>query len=138
MAEVVDPCQEKDQFSVAFESSSNAEDDVYLHVAVQDTGSGLTESELSLLFKRFSQPKTYAQYGGSGLGLFLSKELIELQAGRIGVRSVPEVGTSFAFYIKCRRFVEHTSPQLSPEDEQIRRQFVLLSDTIQRNLPRRE
>jgi hypothetical protein len=59
-----------------------------------------------MLFQRFSQasPKTYKQYGGSGLGLFISRELCELQGGQIGVSS-PGVGrgTTFAFYVRARR-----------------------------------
>lgn len=64
---------------------------VYLYFAVQDTGRGLSEDETKLLFHRFSQasPRTHVQYGGSGLGLFISRELVELQGGQIGVSSRP-------------------------------------------------
>lgn len=103
---------EQDQFSAAFKSSCAGED-IYLHLAVQDTGCGLSEDEMSLLFKRFSQPKTFGQYSGSGLGLFLSKELIELQSGRIGVSSTEGVGTTFSFYIKCRNYIEEVAPKSS-------------------------
>ena len=78
---------------------------VYLHFAVQDTGRGLTEDEKKLLFIRFSQasPRTHVQYGGSGLGLFISRELVELQGGEIGVASKAGEGSTFAFYVKARR-----------------------------------
>lgn len=56
---------------------------------VQDTGCGLTPEEVDVLFERFSQasPRTHAQYGGSGLGLFISRQLAELHGGQIGVSS---------------------------------------------------
>ncbi|KAI9682361.1 MAG: hypothetical protein M1817_000415 [Caeruleum heppii] len=78
---------------------------VYLHFDVQDTGRGLTEDEKKLLFLRFSQasPRTHVQYGGSGLGLFISRELTELQGGEIGVSSESGKGSTFAFFIKARR-----------------------------------
>ena len=78
---------------------------VYLHFAVQDTGRGLTDDEKKLLFIRFSQvsPRTHVQYGGSGLGLFISRELVELQGGEIGVSSRSGEGSTFAFYITARR-----------------------------------
>ena len=57
-----------------------------------------------MLFQRFSQasPRTHVQYGGSGLGLFISRILSELQGGRIGVESEKGVGSTFAFYVKSR------------------------------------
>jgi len=79
--------------------------ELYLQISVQDSGKGLDDEELKLLFHRFSQasPKTYKQYGGSGLGLFISRELTELQGGQIGVYSRAGAGSIFTFYIKARR-----------------------------------
>ncbi|KAK4931151.1 hypothetical protein LTR66_016056, partial [Elasticomyces elasticus] len=80
-------------------------DPIYIHFAVQDTGRGLNEAEKKQLFQRFSQanPKTHVTYGGSGLGLFISRELVEMQGGEIGVASEAGKGSTFAFYVKARR-----------------------------------
>ncbi|ROW07918.1 hypothetical protein VMCG_03623 [Cytospora schulzeri] len=79
-----------------------------LHISVSDTGPGLTDEERAMLFQRFRQtsPRTHVEYGGSGLGLFISRMLTELQGGQIGVLSTPGAGSTFAFYIKCRKAVE--------------------------------
>jgi len=83
-------------------------EEIYLEFAVQDTGRGLSAEEKKLLFQRFSQasPRTHVQYGGSGLGLFISRELTELQGGEIGVASEAGKGSTFAFYVKCRKTSE--------------------------------
>lgn len=96
-------------------------EDVYLQFDVCDTGKGLTAEEMSNLFRRFSQAsaKTYSQYGGSGLGLFISRELTELQGGQIGVYSVPGHGSTFAFYIKARRYKPETADEPPFEAESI-------------------
>ncbi|KAI4752514.1 hypothetical protein E4T52_15232 [Aureobasidium sp. EXF-3400] len=89
------------------ESSTPSLDGVsntYLTFQVQDTGKGLSEEEMSRLFGRFSQANstTSATYGGSGLGLHISMQLVELQSGRIGLYSKPEEGSTFGFYIKVK------------------------------------
>ncbi|GAB7350317.1 hypothetical protein MBLNU459_g0949t1 [Dothideomycetes sp. NU459] len=91
--------------SLMQKSSSEDENSVYLIFSVQDTGTGLTEEEMSHLFYRFAQasPKTYRQYGGSGLGLFICRELIELHGGQIGLRSEPGVGSTFTFFVEAKR-----------------------------------
>ncbi|CZS88736.1 related to sensory transduction histidine kinase [Rhynchosporium graminicola] len=80
-------------------------DIVYLRFEVRDSGCGLTPEEIKRLFNRFSQasPRTHVQYGGSGLGLFISRQITELQGGEIGVASQEGIGSTFAFYIKARR-----------------------------------
>lgn len=85
-------------------SSTDAET-VYMSLAVQDTGCGLSTIDTTRLFSRFSQgsPKTYIQYGGSGLGLFISRQLVEIQGGGIGMTSTSGVGSTFAFFVKTER-----------------------------------
>ncbi|KAL2279104.1 hypothetical protein FJTKL_13679 [Diaporthe vaccinii] len=78
---------------------------LYIRFKVQDTGCGLTAEEKQMLFQRFKQasPRTHAQYGGSGLGLFISKRLSELHGGQIGVSSSAGSGSLFSFYVQARR-----------------------------------
>ncbi|KAB8297813.1 hypothetical protein EYC80_001611 [Monilinia laxa] len=91
---------------------------IYLRFEVKDTGCGLTTAEKKNLFTRFSQasPRTHVHYGGSGLGLFISRQLTELQGGEIGVASKFGVGSTFAFYIKCRRALERANNPESRTD----------------------
>ena len=83
---------------------------LYLQIAVTDTGRGLSDDDMKVLFQRFSQasPKTYKQYGGSGLGLFISRELCELQGGQIGVSS-GSGKTTFTFFVRAKRWI-HDAP----------------------------
>jgi CheY-like chemotaxis protein len=76
----------------------------YLWVKVTDTGCGMTAEEKDKLFSRFSQatPRTHVKYGGSGLGLFISKSLATLQGGAIGVFSEAGAGSTFGFYVATR------------------------------------
>lgn len=77
---------------------------LYLTLMVSDTGVGMTALEIKKLFGRFEQAseRTSIRYGGSGLGLFVSQKLAEKQGGEIGVKSEPNKGSTFAFYIKSR------------------------------------
>jgi signal transduction histidine kinase len=86
-------------------SKTDSRPDVFLSFSVTDTGLGLTESQKALLFNRFAQasPKTHIEYGGSGLGLFISRQITEMLDGQIGVSSTPGVGSTFAFYIKAQK-----------------------------------
>jgi PAS domain S-box-containing protein len=78
---------------------------IYVHFSVKDTGPGMTTKEADIVFNRFAQgsPRTHVQYGGSGLGLFISRELAELHGGRIGISSEVGLGSTFDFYVKGRR-----------------------------------
>ncbi|KAI5361122.1 Putative PAS domain, signal transduction response regulator, receiver domain, CheY-like superfamily [Septoria linicola] len=110
------------------EQDEDNEDSVYLLVAVSDTGCGMKADELERIFLRFQQSshKTHIEYGGSGLGLFISRELARLQGGQIGVHSQHGVGSTFEFYIKSRRCdaPKPTSARLAVDDAKRRRASV--------------
>ncbi|WP_312931042.1 response regulator [Pseudomonas sp.] len=73
------------------------EDSVQLRISVQDTGIGLTPSDVRTLFQAFSQADNSLsrEPGGTGLGLVISKRLIEQMGGEIGVDSTPGEGSQF-------------------------------------------
>ena len=75
------------------------ETDILLYV--EDTGIGMDENQVRIVFERFRQAdESVAQkYGGTGLGLAISKNLIELMGGRMWATSQPGVGTTFFFTI---------------------------------------
>jgi two-component system, sensor histidine kinase and response regulator len=73
-----------------------------LHFIVSDTGVGIAPDKLNAIFGSFSQADTSTtrEYGGTGLGLTISKHLIEMMGGRIWVESEPGVGSRFHFTIR--------------------------------------
>ncbi|KAJ3293386.1 hypothetical protein HK104_004515 [Borealophlyctis nickersoniae] len=67
-------------------------------VTVKDTGIGMTAEEKAILFQRFTQaPSSFHECSGSGLGLYISKGLVELMGGTIFVESKKRVGSKFTF-----------------------------------------
>jgi len=81
-----------------------------LLVSVTDTGIGMLQEEQSRIFNRFSQAnsRTSKEYGGSGLGLSISKKLAKLMNGFVSVTSAVGEGSTFSFGVQCGRII-HTS-----------------------------
>jgi signal transduction histidine kinase len=78
---------------------------LYIMVAITDSGIGIGEKDQKKLFERFKQatPKTNEIYGGSGLGLNISRKLVQLHGGEIGVQSTEGEGATFGFFFRVKR-----------------------------------
>lgn len=89
---------EKGEVVISLSNANNKEGDRdYLLVTVSDTGIGISKDKLKVIFASFTQADTSTtrKYGGTGLGLTISKRLTEMMDGRIWVESVENEGSNF-------------------------------------------
>ena len=92
---------EKGDITLSVKLLQQANNMVKLYICVKDTGIGMTPEQLSRLFSAFTQAdgSTTRKYGGTGLGLVISKSLVELMGGQLQVSSVAGEGSQFFFTI---------------------------------------
>src|ERR1019366_1206545 len=89
-----------------------------LRFSVLDTGIGITGEKLDRVFERFTQAdsSTTRRFGGSGLGLTISKRLVELMGGRIWAESAVEKGSVFSFVVPFEIWAGTTLRAVMPVD----------------------
>jgi CheY-like chemotaxis protein len=94
-----------DHKTVQIGSDWKDDETIYVHFLVSDSGKGISSEDQATIFTRFSQGtvNNYSQYGGSGLGLYICRSLVEIHGGQIGFYSTVGIGSSFGFCIKTRR-----------------------------------
>ena len=80
----------------------------YISFSIKDTGIGVAEDKQSDIFERFTQANTDTQrlYGGTGLGLNITKSIIDLYGGTLTMESEPGKGTTFRFILPFKKYVE--------------------------------
>ncbi|MBK9322934.1 MAG: response regulator [Bdellovibrionaceae bacterium] len=94
---------------VLIEGQKSLNGKAHFKISVKDTGSGFNEEESQFLFQKYFQTKSGMKYGGTGLGLSICHQLIELMGGEIGLKSQPDVGSTFWFSLD---FPEATAEQI--------------------------
>ena len=101
---------------------------VLLRFSVEDTGIGLSEEQMSRLFRSFEQAdmSTTREYGGTGLGLAISKSLAELMGGQVGVES--QLGKGSKFWFTARLGIGQSASALLTPHPDLRGTRLLVVD----------
>ncbi|MEO5334208.1 MAG: response regulator [Magnetococcus sp. YQC-5] len=104
------------EVAIVTELLEKGENWVHLQFTVRDSGIGMTQEHLAALFQAFIQldSSTTREYGGTGLGLTISKRLIEMMGGTIRVESELGKGTSFIFDVRLGVSSQTTVQSLLP------------------------
>jgi PAS domain S-box-containing protein len=104
---------------------------IVLEFSISDTGIGIPDDKIGNLFKSFSQAdnSTSRKYGGTGLGLVISKSLVEMMNGRISATSKAGEGSTFTFHIKLQK----SASPAREEDQNIsplllKKHFLIVDD----------
>jgi signal transduction histidine kinase len=127
----------KGKITVAVRLLNEDEDEVSIEFAITDTGIGISEDQLEYIFENFQQATSSSSriFGGTGLGLGISKQLVEKQGGTISVKSKVDEGATFSFTLSFKK----TNAEIKPEtielelDEEIKVIKVLLVEDIKLN-----
>ncbi|MDX5443308.1 MAG: response regulator, partial [Hymenobacteraceae bacterium] len=101
------------------ERLSDSSGHVILEFEVKDNGIGIAPEKLELIFDSFTQASsdTTRKFGGTGLGLTISKKLVEMQGGAINVSSEPGVGSIFTFTLAFKKSEGQGKANLAEETQ---------------------
>src|SRR6202167_986733 len=99
----------------------------YVYISVSDTGRGINPETKALIFERLYQDPDAVDNNrsGLGLGLFISREIVRLHAGRISVSSEPGQGSTFTFTLPVYSLAKMLAPVITQADS-LRSSFVLV------------
>jgi len=95
----------KGKIELAISSEEKTDEDVIIIFRVSDTGQGMTEDQVAMLFKEYTRFNTEANREtiGTGLGMSITKRLVDLMSGSISVQSEPDKGSVFTVRLKQKR-----------------------------------
>jgi CheY-like chemotaxis protein/nitrogen-specific signal transduction histidine kinase len=99
------------------EKAADSDGEITLKTKVEDNGIGITEEQQKRLFSSYGQADSGISktFGGTGLGLVISKQIVELMQGRIWIESEIDKGSKFIFTVKVKKGSEKVKTRLSPK-----------------------
>ena len=102
--------------TVFVDAQAPVDGQIELEFRIQDTGIGMSQAQVENLFRAFSQADSSVtrKYGGTGLGLIISKRLVEMMGGSISVDSRQQVGSTFSFNVRLGVDTAHPDPVQKP------------------------
>ncbi len=121
---------EKGDITLSVKMLQLVNNSVKLYFCVKDTGIGMTQEQLSRLFNAFTQAdgSTTRKYGGTGLGLVISKSLVELMGGQLQVTSTSGEGSQFFFTITLPVAAQAGAPKWKTEERLKNKNILLIDD----------
>lgn len=104
---------ENGQIRILADNVKETPEEVIIEFEVQDTGIGIPEDKLNTVFESFTQAsnETTRKYGGTGLGLTITRQLIEMQGGKLSVRSREGEGSTFTFQLLFKKIKPEQTPE---------------------------
>ncbi len=96
---------QKGKVQVNVKTLKNENETILLDFSIKDSGIGIPPDKLGHIFERFRQAESHTtrKYGGTGLGLSIAKQLVELQGGKLFVKSEFNKGSVFSFHIPYKK-----------------------------------
>ena len=104
--------------------TDSSTDGEYIYISVKDTGGGIPREDLTRVFDRFFQSKSHQRFpvygqSGTGIGLYLCKQLVELVGGEIWVKNNRKEGCTFRMMMPLYRFNPYPEASSKEEEEKI-------------------
>lgn len=120
----------KGKVELTLTAEKEDQESITVNFAVLDTGIGIPPEKLTTIFEAYAQASTDTtrNYGGTGLGLTITKKLIELHQSNIRVKSVFGLGSEFSFSIKFIRADAVLQPEIAMPEKEISPALVLVVD----------
>jgi PAS domain S-box-containing protein len=132
-----DKFTEKGSIMITAKVRQDEETDCWIEFSVSDTGIGIPEEKLGLVFQKFKQVNPQGhKYKGTGLGLAITKQLVDLQGGTISLKSRVGEGSTFTFTLPFAKAPAYSEPKTTvlnyaaPTDEMQVRHVLVVEDNL--------
>lgn len=129
---------EEGEVVISVKKTAETDQTITLRFSVKDTGIGIAESKLESIFERFRQAEesTTRKFGGTGLGLNIAKQMVELQHGKLEVKSKLGQGSEFYFSLEFKKFFDDNKEfknQQNTLDNELGKLSILLCEDNELN-----